>query len=267
MDQNKFREAAVKLRLASSECSKDGDEQRAKLFFAQQYFFDGLGTYLTIDFSGKFVQADLIRAKELFENAEKIFQEIGKKEAVMMAQGWGLFALGLIDESNQSFGSAKKHYEDARSIFQRLDPGAIADLGLKMVQMSFFSACVGEVMMNRSSSFDVGEVKRDFDLLKKANPGAGDMFDAQFAFVKALNYFFDGLNALKRWDYDDAVKRFADSESSVANLKIEIPSNNPAKGMQEVIAPLRLANTAGKKEAEGLKLLLEDKNLRAPAKP
>jgi hypothetical protein len=81
-----------------------------------------------------------------------------------------------------------------------------------------------------------------------------------------LNYFFDGLNALKRWDYDDAVKRFADSESSVANLKIEIPSNNPAKGMQEVIAPLRLANTAGKKEAEGLKLLLEDKNYKGASK-
>jgi hypothetical protein len=260
LDRNEFREAAAKLRLAASESSKDGDNDRAKLFSAQSIFFDGLGTYLSIDFSGPFVPRDLERAVGFFQTAEKSFVEISKSEAESMARGWRVFMQGKVDELNHDYKSAKRQFLDAREVFQNLSPSPVVDLSRKQVELSMFSALIGEAMAAGAAEIDIGEIKRDIDQEKKANPDGASLYEDQFAFIVALNHFFQGLEALKHWDYDAAEKILSDSEDRIKNLKVSIQQSVPMKGMREVAEPLRLADQGGMKEAEGMKLLFEKKD-------
>src|SRR5207244_2284936 len=123
---------------------------------------------------------------------------------------------------NHDFKSAKEHFLDARAVFQNLDPSPVINLSRKQVELSVFSALIGEAMAAGGGEIDIGEIKKDIDQEVKANPAGASLYEDQFAFIVALNHFFQGNDALKQWDYGAAEKIFSDSEDRIKNLKVSV---------------------------------------------
>ncbi len=265
LQQGKLREAASKMQLAANEHSKaEGSEVHAKPLRARSSLFEGLSIFDSIDWAGEFVDTDLDRALSAFQKAEAVFHETGNENGKIVAQGWKDLVLGMKSQRAGEFGLAKRNYEEARSRFLQLEPSDVVRQAIARAETNFLWCGLMEIGKDPTSFRSRrGEIIKNYELLKKNHPAEADVYDAQFATSEAFASFLNGQDALRRWDYDEAEKAFHDTEIQLSNWpRVQAPLEAVQMRLQSTMRAFELLNRAGRYEAQGIRSLLENADLK-----